>query len=70
MTDNVETTEVETGEEDTQNEVIRSMVDTILNGKASEAQGIFNSIVSAKVSDALDNRRVELSQTVFSRDSE
>jgi len=68
MTDNVETTEVENQE--TQSEVIRSMVDTILQGKAGEAQDIFNSIISTKVSDALDNKRVELSQTVFSRDPE
>ena len=67
MTDNTNETEVE---EYTTNDVIRSMVDTILQGDAVNAQTTFASLMSGKVADALDNKRLDISQSLYSRDQE
>lgn len=68
MTDTVET-EIE-NEEETTNDVIRSMVDTILQGDAVIAQATFASLMSGKVADAIDNRRLDISQSLYSREKE
>ena len=69
MTDTVET-EIENEEETTTNDVIRSMVDTILQGDAVNAQATFASLMSGKVADAIDNRRLDISQSLYSREEE
>jgi len=69
MTDNTIETEVE-DEEYTTNDVIRSMVDTILQGDAVNAQATFASLMSGKVADAIDNKRLDISQSLYSRDQE
>jgi hypothetical protein len=69
MTDTVET-EIENEEETTTNDVIRSMVDTILQGDAVNAQATFASLMSGKVADAIDNRRLDISQSLYSREKE
>ena len=63
-------TEVENEEEYTTNDVIRSMVDTILQGDAVNAQATFASLMSGKVADAIDNRRLDISQSLYSREEE
>ena len=52
----------------TTSDVIRNMVDTILAGNASDAKDTFNSLMNFKVADALDNRKIELSQTLYARE--
>lgn len=69
MTDTIET-EIENEEETTTNDVIRSMVDTILQGDAVNAQATFASLMSGKVADAIDNRRLDISQSLYSREKE
>ena len=69
MTDTIET-EIENEEETTTNDVIRSMVDTILQGDAVNAQATFSSLMSGKVADAIDNRRLDISQSLYSREQE
>ena len=63
-------TEVENEEEFTTNDVIRSMVDTILQGDAVNAQNSFASLMSGEVADAIDNRRLEISQSLYTREQE
>lgn len=63
-------TEVENEEEYTTNDVIRSMVDTILQGDAVNAQNTFASLMSGKVADAIDDRRIEISQSLYTREQE
>ena len=63
-------TEVENEEEFTTNDVIKSMVDTILQGDAVNAQNSFASLMAGKVADAIDNRRLEISQSLYTREQE
>jgi hypothetical protein len=63
-------TEVENEEEYTTNDVIRSMVDTILQGDAVNAQNSFASLMAGKVADAIDDRRLEISQSLYTREQE
>ena len=63
-------TEVENEEEYNTNDVIRSMVDTILQGDAVNAQNTFASLMSGKVADAIDDRRIEISQSLYTREQE
>lgn len=63
-------TEVENEEEFTTNDVIRSMVDTILQGDAVNAQNSFASLMAGKVADAIDDRRLEISQSLYTREQE
>jgi hypothetical protein len=63
-------TEVENEEEFTTNDVIKSMVDTILQGDAVNAQNSFASLMSGKVADAIDKRRLEISQSLYTREQE
>jgi len=69
MTDNTIETEVE-DEEYTTNDVISSMVDTILQGDAVNAQTSFASLMAGKVADAIDDRRLEISQSLYTREQE
>jgi len=53
---------------DNHSDVIRSMVDTILQDKNSDAQSIFKDIIGAKMADAIENKKIELAQTIYSRE--
>jgi len=61
-----ETTDVDIS--DNHSDVIRSMVDTILQDKNSDAQSIFKDIIGAKMADAIENKKIELAQTIYSRE--
>lgn len=43
-------------------ELIKSMLDNIINDNQADAQENFNDAVALKVTDALDARKVELAQ--------
>jgi len=58
----------ETSSDAVDNQVIRSMVDSILQGDSAKAKGTFDNLISARVSDALDNKKIELAQSIYSRD--
>lgn len=47
------------------NELVRSMIDDVLQGNAAAAQEKFGDIISVKSMQALDARKVELAQSVF-----
>jgi len=49
---------------------IRDMISSILDGNNVGAQETFNDIVATKVSAALDDRKMELAQTIFNRGTE
>jgi hypothetical protein len=50
--------------------VIQHMVDNILMGKNTEAMDNFGEVISAKVSDALDARRIEIASTLGQTETE
>jgi hypothetical protein len=50
--------------------VIQHMVDNILMGKNTEAMDNFGEVISAKVSDALDARRIEIASTLGQTENE
>lgn len=49
---------------------IRDMISSILDGNNVGAQETFNDIVATKVSAALDDRKIELAQTIFNKGTE
>ena len=44
---------------------VKELIDAIANNDTSSAMDIFNSIVSDKVSSAIDARKVEVAQSMF-----
>lgn len=50
-------------------EAISSMIDSIVNGDNNKAKEDFGSIVGVKVADALDTRKVELAQSLYTQDT-
>ena len=51
-------------------DLIRSMLDNIIDDKQAEAQENFADAISAKVTDALDARKVEIAQQMGAKDGE
>jgi hypothetical protein len=49
---------------------IRDMISSILDGNNVGAQETFNDIAATKVSAALDDRKIELAQTIFNKGTE
>ena len=47
-------------------ELIHSMIDNILDNKNTEAQETFKSLLSQKLNDALEAKKVEVAQSVYS----
>lgn len=45
---------------------VDSLIDKIVSGDNTEAQSDFNSLIAAKVQDALDIRKAEIAQAVYS----
>lgn len=46
-------------------QVIDSMVTDIMNNSSSDARDKFNDIMASKLTDALDAKKVELQQTLY-----
>lgn len=46
-------------------QVIDNMVTDIMNNSSSDARASFNDIMSAKLTDALDAKKMELQQTLY-----
>ena len=51
-------------------ELIDQMITDILAGNNVEAKDIFDQAIGLKVSDALDVKKVEVAQAIYSRDDE
>jgi len=51
-------------------EAISNMIDDILAGNNTEAKEVFDIIVSNKMTDALDVRKTELAQAIYSNEKE
>jgi protein tyrosine phosphatase (PTP) superfamily phosphohydrolase (DUF442 family) len=51
-------------------ELIDQMITDILAGNNVEAREIFDQAIGLKVSDALDVKKVEVAQAIYSRDDE
>ena len=49
------------------NEIIKDMIDSIETGKNSDAGENFNSLIQDKMTAALDARKIELAQNIYSR---
>ena len=44
--------------------IIHHMVDDIINGQQSDALTKFNEIISSKLTDALEDRKIEIASTI------
>lgn len=51
-------------------EVIRHMVDNILQGNNTDALENFGEIISSKISDNLDTRKIEIASTLGAKDED
>lgn len=49
------------------NEIIDQMIDKIIDGDNTGAQDDFNTAVSAKMTSALDAKKIELAQSIYAR---
>lgn len=49
---------------------IKDMLDNLINNNQAEAQDIFNDIMSAKVTDVLDQKKIEVAQQLGANDAE
>jgi len=52
------------------NEAITKMIDDIIAGNNTEAEDNFKNIISTKVSDALDQRKIEVASNIYNNDQE
>jgi hypothetical protein len=52
------------------NEAISKMIDDIIAGNNTEAEDSFKNIISSKVSDALDQRKIEVASNIYNNDPE
>ena len=51
-------------------ELIKSMLDNLIDGNQAEAQENFNDLMSTKVTDALDARKLEVAQNMGADNAE
>ena len=69
-TDNEEIEEVEDAEIDSESDyeefTIEDMIDDILSGDNTEAKEKFNTIVSSKLADVLDQRKIDIASNLYS----
>jgi hypothetical protein len=49
---------------------IRDMISNIIDGNTADAQATFDDLVATKISSALDDRKTELAQSIFNKDTE
>ena len=52
------------------NELLNSFVQDIITGNNADAKDKFNTLLSSRVSDALDVRKVEVANSVFNQDKQ
>lgn len=46
------------------------MIDDILNGDNTDAEEGFNSVLASKLSDALEDRKVEIAQSLYGKQND
>ena len=51
-------------------EIINKMIDDIIDGNNTDAKGGFESALSNKLTDALDARKIELAQSIYSKEED
>lgn len=51
-------------------EVIRHMIDNILQGNNTDALQNFEDIVSGKMADSIDNKKIEIASTLGAKEDE
>lgn len=51
-------------------EIINKMIDDIIDGNNTDAKDGFESAISNKLTDALDARKIELAQSIYSKEVE
>ncbi len=51
-------------------EIINRMIDDIIDGNNTDAKAGFDSALSSKLTDALDVRKVELAQSIYSKEED
>lgn len=51
-------------------DIVNDLVDSIIMGNNSEAKEKFDSVLSIKLHDALENRKKEYSETIFNKETE
>lgn len=51
-------------------ELINNLIDNIVDGKNTDAQEIFNTIVSSKLSDALEVKKREVAMAIYSKEAD
>lgn len=51
-------------------QLINKMIDDIIDGNNTDAKDSFETVISNKLTDALDVRKVELAQSIYSKEEE
>ena len=51
-------------------DIINKMIDDIIDGNNTEARDSFDAAISNKLTDALDAKKIELAQSVYSREEQ
>ena len=51
-------------------EIINRVIDDIIDGNNTDAKAGFESALSSKLTDALDVRKVELAQSIYSKEED
>ena len=49
-------------------EIINKMIDDIIDGNNTDAKDGFESALSAKLTDALDAKKIEIAQSIYSKE--
>jgi hypothetical protein len=49
-------------------EIINQMIDDIIDGNNTDARDSFDAAISNKLTDALDVRKIELAQSIYSKE--
>ena len=51
-------------------EIINKMIDDIIDGNNTDAKDSFEAAISNKLTDALDAKKIELAQSIYSKEVE
>ena len=51
-------------------EIINKMIDDIIDGNNTDAKDGFESALSTKLTDAIDARKIELAQSIYSKEED
>ena len=51
-------------------DIINKMIDDIIDGNNTEARDSFDAAISNKLTDALDAKKIELAQSVYSKEEQ